>query len=144
MSLFIVFSSILEVPWGLIFHTFLKLSLNIFLDPSQNHLISTLGRFGVHLASILGAVLATFWGTGPKVKIELSSRRELNSGGPGISKIITFSGPFLRGAPRAHRIYLFMDFLDFGVILGPPWAPPERFVRTLFLGTFSKAVFSKK
>ena len=69
----------------------------------------------------------TFWGTGTKVKIELSSKRELNFQGPGTPKIGKFSGPFLKGAPGAHRIYLFMDFVDFGVIFGPPWAPPERF-----------------
>ena len=127
MSIFSDFSLILGVPRGPVFHTFLKLFSDVFLDPSRNHLLSTFGRFGLHLASILGAVLVPFWGTGPNVKIELSLTRELIFEGPGPLKIVTFSGPFFRGAPGAHRIYLFMDFDDFGVIFGPPGRPPERF-----------------
>ena len=90
--------------------------------------------FWLFFGAILGAVLGPESERGEKVKIELSSTRELNFQGPGTSKIVTFSAPFLRGAPRAHRIYLFMDFVDFGAIFGPPWAPPERFFSNPIFG----------
>ena len=129
---------ILGDPWGLIFHTFLRLFFDIFLDPSRNHLASTFGRFGVHLASILGAVLVPFWGTGPKVKIELSSARELNFEGPDPSKIDVFSGPILRGVPGPHRIYLFMDFVDFGLVFDAPWTPIGASIFDPSFSSFSK------
>ena len=58
------------------------------------------------------------------MKIELSCTRELNFEGPDPSKIDVFSGPILRGVPGPHRIYLFVDFVDFGVIFGPPVGAP--------------------
>ena len=65
-------------PKSTIFDSFFKRFLGGLLEPSKTASERIWEPFWLHVGSIFGAVLAPKWGVAEKVKIELSSKRELH------------------------------------------------------------------
>ena len=73
-----------------------------------------------------GSEKALIWGGARALKIEFSSRRELNFQGPRAPKILTFSNIFLNIFWERSQGLLFCNLCRFGVHFGVPEEPYGR------------------